>query len=474
MPSIDCVLRTDARFFAAEFPDGWKFGNVVTKKKDKSVTVSFTAVSEDGVKWRNARTVVSGPPETLLEGCLQIVPSRQNYTSLSGPVVRPRLPLVSVEDSEGLAPQDGHIFINDPDDPDIEREVPVSAEAEGTGVLQSVFDGYASVAPIFRQVTAIGPPAVTASLKGRDLVRWTQLPLTTNLPEAVTSALTAQTYRDHRRLLKLAASTIQKHKWQDLPLARAVLLSLQLLKGQGKGWKCSTTMKYAASIQGACKILPVHFEGSPVVVLNDFPEWRLGCRTLQMEAKEERPTQALPATWPMIQDAIGKASSTTVKVAILLCWLTAARVGCVLQLAVGDITTSAAGVSITFRHGKGVKARGPYTVHTVPIPKEYRKLWSQYLATRHTRLFSLGLKGSTIKDTLRAAHPQLEQRSIRRGALQAMANNNASEETLMRFSGHTNVTTLRRYLNWNLVNSKVQKEMVEVGKNLVSRASKRK
>jgi hypothetical protein len=57
--------------------------------------------------------------------------------------------------------------------------------------------------------------------------------------------------------------------------------------------------------------------------------------------------------------------------------------------------------------------------------------------------------GKVVATALKQADPELEQRSIRRGALQHMASDGeTSEETLMMFSGHRRVETLRRYLDW--------------------------
>ena len=42
----------------------------------------------------------------------------------------------------------------------------------------------------------------------------------------------------------------------------------------------------------------------------------------------------------------------------------------------------------------------------------------------------------------------LSTRAIRRGALQAMALKKVPIPALMKFSGHTNETTLKRYLDW--------------------------
>ena len=82
-------------------------------------------------------------------------------------------------------------------------------------------------------------------------------------------------------------------------------------------------------------------------------------------------------------------------------------------------------------------------------------------------MFPQSMQGSDLCKALRTINPKYEQRSIRRGALQTMASHGTDEETLMRFSGHTQVGTLRRYLNWNTINSKVQADMEKAAASLL-------
>jgi hypothetical protein len=56
--------------------------------------------------------------------------------------------------------------------------------------------------------------------------------------------------------------------------------------------------------------------------------------------------------------------------------------------------------------------------------------------------------GKNVTAALRLGHMELEQRSLRRGALQTMADKGVSEEVMLQFSGHTTVAMLRRYLDW--------------------------
>ena len=202
--------------------------------------------------------------------------------------------------------------------------------------------------------------------------------------------------------------------------------------------------------------------------MTDATEWSLAMRTFQYRSKETLPNQPKAATWEQVRKAIKETKNDAEAMALLIMWLTAARGGCIRQLSTANIQSSKTALSITFHQGKGARARGPYTVHTQPIPSEFKARWDKYLESRKTKLFPLHLTGSSLKNALRKVDAALEQRSIRRGALQTMALNGTSEETLMRFSGHTQVATLRRYLNWNAVNSKVQGEMVSSGKALVT------
>src|SRR3990167_7319462 len=59
----------------------------------------------------------------------------------------------------------------------------------------------------------------------------------------------------------------------------------------------------------------------------------------------------------------------------------------------------------------------------------------------------------SVKDTLRAAtgNLQLENRSLRRGALQCLARAGAPLATMLNFSGHSNVNSLKRYLNFGRI-----------------------
>ena len=60
------------------------------------------------------------------------------------------------------------------------------------------------------------------------------------------------------------------------------------------------------------------------------------------------------------------------------------------------------------------------------------------------------VKGADLKVALRVVDPALEQRSLRRGAIQALAASGLKDEELLHYSGHSSVQMLRRYLNYGL------------------------
>jgi integrase len=339
-------------------------------------------------------------------------------------------------------------------------EAGVEATEAASGVPQHI-----NTEQLFRS-GRISTPDAQQRLTGAYLMFAVTQPPPVDVPEAAREALVESTRRQHVMYLKMVAKVVNP----DMPLDRALVSALQLL-AHSKGWKQSTQMKAAAALQGAFKILPLYFANTASVLLKEYPVWRMSLVTFGHRAKQELPDQPKAATWEQVSNAISECKNDAQAMVMLIGWLTASRLGCVRQLSKGDVKWSAKHTLVRFAKGKGARIRGPYTVHAQPIPTEFKERWSRYVEDRQTALFPNHVTGKSLKDALRRIDPSLEQRSIRRGALQAMAMCGVDEETLMRYSGHTQVSTLRRYLNWNAVNSKVQKEMTEAGKALVRKAA---
>jgi integrase len=300
-------------------------------------------------------------------------------------------------------------------------------------------------------------PAV-ALLKGHHLRTWLALP-PPQLPPLVDKGLAKGTRDAHRGILRVLAAVNA-----ELPLVPAILELLQRLALQ-KGWRKSTLHRYLASTQGALACLPLYRSGSATVRLAVEPAWTQAMRASALATKEEAPRQPKAATLAQAKAAVRLEPSLPVRAVLVLAWATCARVGCVLQLARQDVAMTPDGMSVTFRRGKGVRTRGPYTVHTV-LSAPWRALLVRWLASRHSFLFPRSVSGVAVRSALRRVDPQLEQRSLRRGSLQHLASTGVDEETLMRFSGHTQVATLRRYLSWGLVGSNVRAAMTAAAQPL--------
>ena len=135
-----------------------------------------------------------------------------------------------------------------------------------------------------------------------------------------------------------------------------------------------------------------------------------------------------------------------------------------------DITWHDSCLSVCFRRGKGALLRGTaYTVHTGPIPMSYASRLRSWMEARRTWLFPKEVKGHLLRNALRRADPALEQRSLRRGSLQLLASvTGITDETLLLFSGHSSVKTLRRYLNWGVKANHTRTTMANVGGMLMS------
>lgn len=362
-----------------------------------------------------------------------------------------------------------------PDDDDIIESFPVPAGSSPDQILAELtkvwshHDEIQHFCSAHQGSTLLSCQSLPVAAHKGALLRTLAVKLPAELPQWALLGLKPSTHKEHLRYL----TTIRDHMpagHLDKPLTQAIAETLHLLHVK-REWKWSTTLKAAASLQGAFSLLPLYFKNVGPITLTQSPDWREVMRYLSHQCKEERPQQPVPASITQVLETVrlfSKEGKSEIAMALLVGWLTASRLGCILQLNAEDITFhSDSTISVTFRRGKGVRARGPYTVHCTKLPADLLQLIKTYVETRRIKLFGRSTTGTKLKDALRRVSPDLEQRSIRRGALQAMAQSGVSEETLMRYSGHTRVETLRRYLNWNLVNSKVASEMQEAGAALL-------
>lgn len=186
---------------------------------------------------------------------------------------------------------------------------------------------------------------------------------------------------------------------------------------------------------------------------------------LQKSAQEAQPHGQLAASVMDVSLAIANASDSQTRSALLLQWYLAARVGDVANLHLDDIhlDPSTRHVKVTIRRGKVIAKRGPYTVNTY-LPADHFELLAGYLQARTAHLLQFpqphptvfvypvthlaALMRQALRDSSPSASSPMTTRGIRRGSLQNMAINHVPIETLLTFSGHTNVNMLKRYLDW--------------------------
>lgn len=370
-------------------------------------------------------------------------------------------------------------LIHDPEDSDMEVEIDedVNEGEEFAASCEPILSSKALQSLKDREKNAVDPkiadllfrlghhqevPMVTL-MTGRDLK---MLSLLTPLPRKDETWLgfAKATSDEHLNGLKLFASNVR----EEDQLVHALIEALERLRVT-REWRWSTTLKRATSLQGALAILPLYFKGSVPIYLKKCPVWVKHLSHFSKRAKEEAPKQAKPTSAEQVQEAIGlfKKKNVAIAVALMLGWLTAARLGCILQLQKEDVRIDKNRFSVTFKRGKGVRLRGPYTVYSIPLPDQWMEIWREYIKTRNVKLFSESVTGCKLKEALREVDPELEQRSIRRGALQTMAEFGTEEDTLMLFSGHTQVSTLRRYLNWNQINRRTESLMGTTAEPLI-------
>lgn len=224
--------------------------------------------------------------------------------------------------------------------------------------------------------------------------------------------------------------------------------------------KWSTTSRNMGCAIGACRIANIYFPSVQNMDLMKDVEFALSRKFIARMAVEEEVDFPTAAVLTDLETAIKNLASDRLyeaAVFLALAWICASRLGCVAQLLVRNIKTlpssETSPMAIQFTQGKTVRIVGqPYTIH--PATGRFYKLVAPFLARATTRpkderIFSSGTQAIATA-ALKAVQPTLEARSVRRGALQAMADAGVSDSVLLSFSRHTNLEMLHRYLAWGL------------------------
>lgn len=224
-----------------------------------------------------------------------------------------------------------------------------------------------------------------------------------------------------------------------------------------RGWGPSTVAKRYAAMAGALRDLPLYTTEKKGILLARYPEWRAAQTTIRRMERQMDPQAYPPVTWSQYQEALKGLRTRCPMAAVYLAmmWALAARAGDIDCLRRMDVTlkneTKGDGtvpLGVTQKFGKGTRFRGTYwPASNIPEEEaaELRKIMHSRKAKE--RLFSADADMRTIvRKALQSVNRKSALPSIRRGAIQHLAQQGLPEETLMRLTGHTRLETLYRYI----------------------------
>ena len=317
--------------------------------------------------------------------------------------------------------------------------------------------------PSRRQLSGPG----LAPVKGSDFL---SLRLVEQLSDSAACAIAVKGYAPSTRRFHLA--DLQKFRAfllrfksdlgdVDLPICFLAFLRWSVAASK-RWWKAQTLHRKATNLLGALAALPFYSNSAEGLSVKGNREVASFLSRVSQLASQSQPLNQRAATATEIMKAVRKAPTRNLKIAIIVQWFTAARVGDVRGLKKLNLLLEGRDLTVTFTDGKATKLRGgqPYTVHTA-LPQDMASLLRAHLASleREDPLVNADkalpdhLLVPKINEVLKATRPGLTTRSLRRGALQAMAMGTADLspvklETLMSYAGHKRESTTRRYLDW--------------------------
>ena len=247
-------------------------------------------------------------------------------------------------------------------------------------------------------------------------------------------------------------------RWKSAPLVE-VLIEFLEHRARVRQWKHQTKFRQACALHGVFSNLPLYSNFPTPVLLSQSPVWKQAMAKWRQMSQQSQPHHQAAVTVDDLALAVSSTVDTRIKACLVLQWYLAARVGDILNLRFENIKgdRSSLFLQVTIDHGKVMMKRQPYTVNTY-LPLEHYNIVADHINSLQdlrpdSRLFpthslSYIQHQQLMRQALRIADPSLNTRAIRRGALQAMAQKGIPPETLMTYSGHTNINTLKRYLDW--------------------------
>lgn len=285
---------------------------------------------------------------------------------------------------------------------------------------------------------------------------------------------TTQHHIKHLALLKrhLDASP----EWKNIPITRAATRFL-LIQSKARNWKPQTLQREAQSLHGAMTNLQLYTNAKVGINFGQDSYWTFMMRFWRLRSNQNQPHGQAALLADQVVTAIEATPATQpeTKFAIALMWQTSARFSDVANLRREDIKWDPATrmLDMTIKEGKVMMKTQPYTVSSqvndrlAPIVDNYLQLVQQ----PHQRLFPFTSIDRTtrllhINQALQQVGKEYTTRSIRRGALQAMASKGIPLETVMLYSGHKSQDTAKRYLDWGRLCSEAHTKMRDAAAHL--------
>lgn len=171
------------------------------------------------------------------------------------------------------------------------------------------------------------------------------------------------------------------------------------------------------------------------------------CRAAKLALMAHVPDKAVPITRDEVMEIVRTLPDDELATTLCLMWKTASRLTSITQLYASDVVTDGRIVRMTFRRGKTIISTGPYTLWAeIEVPRVHewiRRRQSTKPGTLLTR---------TAEQLYKPIHEALGQqygtRSLRRGALIAIAATGVEPKDLRLISRHTTDKGLYTYLDY--------------------------
>jgi integrase len=285
------------------------------------------------------------------------------------------------------------------------------------------------------------------------------------------SALSEAVRKQHLRWLHVLQEFVRNRPAAGRTLEEMAALCMHE-EGSRRHWQWQTLHRSMASLVGALNNVQLYTDLPHAISLNfNAPYFRATMAAVKLLGEQSKPHGQVAVTSELLETAVENESRLWIRVALVLMWVLSARVGDVLQLRIADVVLDASSlrITVTFRHGKGVLLRGPYSVHAALSPEwmaELAQLLGQRCQqvahangdVREALLFpatpdtALQRRTARLLASLRVAHPSLNLRAMRRGSLQTVMQGGATLAEAQHRAGHMSSRTTEVYLDQGRLN----------------------